>query len=284
MAHWMKLFAAQFAAAGLALTSLSSASMASDPGPRWTMDVMPYAWAPFLKGQTIINGRVADIDFTPIDVLKNLDALPFMGYAEARKDRVSFYGDVFYAKLGASGSLIRARNFGPIGVGVNISGDGEFEQLVAEFGGSYEVAKWNSGAGFTAFDVIGGFRYWRQELEVGVSATGAINIAGLQLVGGRAVARSGSVDWLDPLVGFRVRHGFAPGQEVFFRADVGGFDVGSELTWNVLGAYKFDFSVQNGVTYSGLLGYRILDIDYTKSSYSYDVLQHGPVMGLSLRF
>jgi len=36
----------------------------------------------------------------------------------------------------------------------------------------------------------------------------------------------------------------------------GGFDVGSKFSWNVLAAYSFDFAVRDGVTYSGVLGYR----------------------------
>ena len=51
-----------------------------------------------------------------------------------------------------------------------------------------------------------------------------------------------------------------------FRADVGGFDAGSQFSWNVLGAYSFTFAVRNGVTLSGLLGYRALSVDYEKGS------------------
>jgi hypothetical protein len=43
----------------------------------------------------------------------------------------------------------------------------------------------------------------------------------------RAIARSGDVDWVDPLVGFRVRPQLAPGQALVFRLDVGGFDAGN---------------------------------------------------------
>ena len=78
------------------------------------------------------------------------------------------------------------------------------------------------------------------------------------------------------------------GQELLLRADVGGFDVGSQFSWNVLAAYSFDFAVRNGVTYSGVLGYRALSVDYEKGSgaskYEYDVVQHGPLVGLAIRF
>jgi hypothetical protein len=104
----------------------------------------------------------------------------------------------------------------------------------------------------------------------------------------RPIARSGDMDWVDPLVGFRVRHQLAPGQGLVFRADVGGFDAGSQFSWNVLAAYSFTFAVRNGVTYAGLLGYRALSVEYEKGSgvnrYEYDVVQHGPVVGLTVGF
>lgn len=291
---------AKVLATALAALQCIAPAVASDPTPppadqRWAVEMAPYGWAPFLKGNTIINGRVADIDFTPRDVLTHLDAIPFMGYVEARKGQVVLYGDLFYAKLAGSGSMVRARNFGPVGVGVNVAARGEFEQLVAEIGGALEIARWQAGAShpsgfvpFTAFEVLAGVRYWSQDLSIGVDVAGAVNIAGLPISGGLAFARSGSVEWFDPLAGLRVRHAFAPGQELLLRADYGGFGVGSDRSWNLLAAYKFDFAVRDGVTYSGLMGYRMLDVDYSGTSgqvtYRYNVLQHGPLLGISARF
>jgi hypothetical protein len=72
------------------------------------------------------------------------------------------------------------------------------------------------------------------------------------------------------------------------RGDFGGFGVGSEFSWSALAAYSFVVAAQDGVTYSGILGYRVLDVDYEQGSgrtkYEYDVLQHGPVSGLTIGF
>jgi hypothetical protein len=80
----------------------------------------------------------------------------------------------------------------------------------------------------------------------------------------------------------------APGHELLLRGDVGGFGAGSEFSWNALATYSWQIAVSEGVTYSGVLGYRALDVDYEKGSgrskYRYDVLQHGPIMGLSIAF
>jgi hypothetical protein len=104
----------------------------------------------------------------------------------------------------------------------------------------------------------------------------------------RAIARAGDVDWVDPLVGLSLRHQVAPGQELLLRGDVGGFGAGSEFSWNVIGAYSFEVGVYYGVTVSGVLGYRALAVDFERGSgisrYDYDVIQHGPLLGLTASF
>ena len=278
-----------------AVALAATAAHASDPTPlpdapssQWRLEVTPYGWAPFLKGDATIKGRTAAVDFTPVDVLKHLNAVPFMGAIEARRGAFSVYGDIVYANVAGSGSFVRARNFGPVGATVGVSASAEFEQLVMEFGAGYELMKWHSGTSTTTLEVLAGARYWQQQLGVGVDVTGALNIGGLQISGNRAFARSGSVDWVDPLVGFKINHAMSPGQEVFLKADYGGFNVGSDHSWNLMGAYQFEWMVRDGVTYSGLLGYRLLDVDYSQGSdvteYRYNVLQHGPVMGMNINF
>lgn len=267
----------------------STSANIAEVRPQWTVHATPYGWLPFLNGTSTIRGRATDIDLKPIDVLENLDAVPWMSYTELRKGPLVLYNDIFYAKLGASGSEVRARDFGPILAGsFGASATLDFEQLVIELGGAYEVARWQGSSTFTAIDILAGARYWHQRLEVGVDIAGSVNIGGFELSGNRAINRSGSVDWVDPLIGVRLRHGLAPGQEVVVRADIGGFDIGSDLSWNLMGAYSFDIGVRDGITYTGVLGYRALDVNYSDgagpSRYRYNVLQHGPIVGLTVSF
>jgi len=56
------------------------------------------------------------------------------------------------------------------------------------------------------------------------------------------------VDWVDPLIGLRVRHLLAPGQQLMFRVNVDGFDVGSQFSWNAIAPYNFNICVSNGIT------------------------------------
>ena len=116
-----------------------------------------------------------------------------------------------------------------------------------------------------------------------------LNVADL-VIGSRgfAIAKSGSVDWIDPLLGARARLEIAPGQRLFARGDVGGFNVGSRFSWQAIGGYSFDFAEKNGITYSGIIGYRALYVDYTQgtgqSRYAYKMLQAGPVIGIGFQF
>ena len=289
------LYAALFAVS-LSIETVCAGDLESQPRIEdfrsgWTVHATPYAWLPFLDGQSIIRGRTTDIDLRPIQVLEHLDAVPWMSYVELRNGPLTLYNDIFYANLGASSGGIRVRDFAGAGAG-SLGGSAalDFEQLVIELGGAYEVTRWQHGAAptSTAIDVLAGARYWRQKLTVGIDIGASVDIPGFEISGDRAFARSGTVDWVDPLVGFKIRHGLLPGHDIIFRADIGGFDVGSELSWNLVGAYSFDLTVRDGAKYTGMVGYRLLDVDYTKGSdesrYEYDVLQHGPIMGLTVTF
>jgi hypothetical protein len=283
--------------AGSALATDPGATRASDdarllaPTNPWTLSVTPYGWLPFFNGDVTIKGRTVSVDVTPIELLEHLDAAPWMSYVEARKGPFAIYNDIVYAKVGVDANHARSID----GLNLNATANLKAELAIIEAGAAYEIARWQPGGSikdngpqrFTAFDLIVGARYWHQEMAISL-ALSAFDTTGLDVSGSRAVARGGSVDWVDPLVGFRIRHQLSPGHELVFRADVGGFDVGSQFSWNLMGAYSWDFAVRDGVTLSGLLGYRALSVDYAKgsglSTYEYDVVMHGPIVGLMAKF
>ena len=261
----------------LAAATMASAEDTVAPANQWTLSFTPYGWVPFLNGDQTVKGRTVSIDVNPIEVLEHLRRAPWMSYAEARRGPLALYNDVFYANLGIDANA--ARTFGSATLSASLGVD--FEQAIVEVGGAYEIAKWRSGGGSsTAIDILGGARYWYQDMAINL----AIGVGG----GGLIIARAGSVVWVDPVIGGRIRHQLAPGQDLVLRADIGGFDVGSQFSWNALAAYSWDIAVRDGVTYSGVLGYRALDVDYEQGSglnkYEYDVLMHGPIVGLTVGY
>jgi hypothetical protein len=54
-----------------------------------------------------------------------------------------------------------------------------------------------------------------------------------------------------------------------------------------LGGYGFDFGTYQGITFSGVIGYQAPSVDYKESEdrgrYKFDILQHGPILSLSMR-
>ena len=282
--------------AALASVGGTSAARSADFGPapapvapasQWRLSFTPYGWLPWLRGDMTVKGRSVDVKVDPIQVLDHLERVPFFGYGEARNGPIALYSDVFYANLGLTGSGIRSRSLAS-GITGTLSAAGglDFEEAVVEVGGAYEVMKLDP---HTAVDILAGARYWHQDMSINLALNASLtDLGGLDISRGFAIARSGSVDWVDPLIGGRIRYNLAPGQDFILRGDVGGFGVGSQFSWNTLAAYSFAFAKRDGVTYSGLLGYRALSADYEQGSgrtkYVYDVVMHGPVTGLTIGF
>jgi hypothetical protein len=75
---------------------------------------------------------------------------------------------------------------------------------------------------------------------------------------------------------------FTDSFSIFARADIGAG--GSSFTWNALAGAEFRFNSWGSL----FAGYRGLDLDYSSGSgadeFSYDMLMHGPFIGLEVRF
>jgi hypothetical protein len=263
----------------------------------WTFSFTTYGWLSWVKGDLTVRGRELEVDATPKQIIDALDwsGIPvWMSYSEARLGKLTLFNDIVYSKLAASGSFARSAQGRLASSTLSGSLQSSYTQAVLELGAAYEV--WSNGsqnaAGVTAIDVLAGARYWYQEVEVSADLAGTLaaggNIAGLTISGSRAIAKTGSVDWLDPVIGMRFRHQVAPGQKLTVRGDIGGFGVGSDFSWQAMATYDMRLLTAATHAVDAYLGYRALYVDYTKGSgdakYQYDMLQHGPVMGLAVRF
>ncbi|WP_252920351.1 hypothetical protein [Aurantimonas endophytica] len=252
----------------------------------WSFRFVPYGWVIAMDGTQTVRGRSVSVDASFIDILEKSDSLlALMGTFEARRGPLAFYSDVVWTKIGVESSNVRNRAPAPgvageLGTSVSL----DIEMAIVEGGVAYEVAR----SGGLALDVLGGARYWHQEAAVSSEISASVDVGDLELSGSRAFARSGSVDWIDPVIGARVRHEVAPGHELFLRGDIGGFGVGSDFSWQAVGGYGFEFGTYQGVTFSGVLGYRALSVDYSEGQgperYEFDMLQHGTILGISARF
>lgn len=254
----------------------------------WTFRFTPYGWLTSLNGSQTVKGRSVNVNASFVDIIDaTLDnggtLIGLMADLEARNGPFSIYGNFAWSKIGIESSGIRTRAASPdISGSVGSAAKVTFSMAILEVGAAYEVAHFGS----VGFDVLGGARYWYQRASLSFDRIGTFDTSDLSLANGVAIARSGAVSWLDGFVGARMRVAVAPGQELFVRGDIGGG--GSRFSWQAIAGYGFDFAEKNGVTYSGIIGYRALYVDYAQGEgrrrYAFDMLQHGPVVGLSLRF
>lgn len=257
----------------------------------WTLDFTTYAWLTWLSGESTVRGRSFDVSATPIEIVESLDwsTLPvWMSHAELRSGRFSLFNDIVYAKLAGSDAFERSGPGGRATLSGNVQAD--YEQATIELGGSYGLLSLNKwAAGPTLVEILAGGRYWYQDVNIRADADVNVDLPDLPVLSdGRVVARSGSVDWIDPFIGARVYQNVGLGKVFMLRGDIGGFGVGSDFSWQVIGTYHFELRALERLAIDGYVGYRALSVDYTEDSgnrrYEYDVLQHGPMLGATLRF
>lgn len=299
---------ASIAAAGLLLAGGASAQTATAPsdatGSPWTFTFAPYGWLTFISGTQTVAGQTLQANTNAFEMYAGSQSLiSLMAYAEARyEDRLGLFVDLVYANLTTGKSATRGVFLPGISGSSLASASVNYETLTLQFGVAYEVARVGpdrgaegprmAGIGQTAFDVVLGGRWWYQRLDATLDFFGtvSVNTPNLQLSANRSqvVARSGSVGWVDPLVGFRVRHHLAPGQRISLEVDLGGFGIGSRISAEAQLAYSLEFGNAIGVNWAGVLGYRALYVDYSQGSgssfFELNQLQHGPLLGVRGKF
>src|SRR6185312_4633846 len=172
----------------------------------WQFRVTPYAWLPSVNGDVTVRGQTADVDFSFWDIFDSgssgaeLDSLAaLMGYVEARKGPWGIYGDVVWGKFDCSGGAVTEHNpIASLKLSASANAGLDYETTMAESGLTYEVARWDGARSSTALDVLGGARYWNQELDLSLAVDVSVDAGnlGLKRSGSRAVARSGTLEWV----------------------------------------------------------------------------------------
>ena len=100
------------------------------------------------------------------------------------------------------------------------------------------------------------------------------------------VPLSANATWVDLVVGARGRAPIIQGVDAFFRADFGGFGIGtsSSLAWNLVAGLDWHVTEH----FSFLFGYRVLDIDESRgegaSRFAYDAKMQGAFTAFALQY
>lgn len=94
----------------------------------------------------------------------------------------------------------------------------------------------------------------------------------------RSVSRTD--DWWDPFVGLKARYYLSKPVYLTARADIGGFGVGADLSWQVNAGIGFHLtrSIFSEITY------RAYDVDYNHGGLDYDVFTHGVEVTTGITF
>lgn len=281
---------AQRPVAGTSETAQATAA-AADPD-KWRVGFTAYGWLINMNGNATTRGQTVDVNASFIDILQKSDSLmAFMGYFEADKGRVGLYGDLVWTKLGFQRSVTSYRNPLP-GLTLTLNGNAALTTAltVAEVGGLYEIHRWpGTEASFTAVDGLLGFRYWNNSVSASLDGIGTASYPALGISASRSigVSVSNTMQWVDPVVGLRLRHQFTPAHSLLVRGDIGGFGLGSQFTWQALGAYTYRWKA-GSFDLAAVLGYRALSTSYTNGSgfdaTGLNLVLHGPIIGVGIRF
>jgi hypothetical protein len=253
--------AAALGAAWLLVGTPSVARAEDDDPTAWRVTAIPYLWAAGLYGDVTVRGVDAHLDASFLDLVDHTDTLVGLeGHLEVARGPLGVYGDFFYVRT-------KVEDAGVTGLDVTT------KMWFIEFGAQYRVFDTTTDRvpGLT-FDVYAGGRYTNLELDLDPVAGPSLNQ---------------QVDWIDPLVGARLGVHFSEHVFVLLAGDVGGFGVGSDVAWSVMGllGYRWEGA---GLEWAVLAGYKALGQDYTTGSglnrFRWDVTMHGPILGLSIRF
>lgn len=230
----------------------------------WRFQITPYGWLPTIGGTVRPAPGLPTFEKTlsPGDVLERLNGAIFLT-GTARYGRLMFYGDLTWAQISETALAIVP------GIGIPVRVKGTVTQGSLTLGGGYSVIDTPA----FVLDALAGARIMHIEADVEAQAFLAPNFA---------IGAAGGVDktWVDPILGARFRWQFAPDWSLIGYGDVGGFDVGSKLTWQVVGTVNYRMTENLYLS----AGWRHMYFDYRERGQIIETDMSGPIFGATLRF
>ena len=214
----------------------------------WAFSLAPmYLWAVSIDGDQTVKGNDVDLDVPFSDIFDSLNGALTFHFEGVHKSRWGFFSDLNY--------ILLEMDDGPTDI--------DFNQIIFEVAGFYRFID-----GPHTVDGLGGVRYSSMDVELDFPGP-------LPKVDQRK-------DWVDPYFGLRWNWKFAEKWTTKLRGDIGGFGIGSDLTYNLVGLV--DFKPWKHVSLFG--GYRVLYQDYSTGSgtskFAFDATMHGPALGLNI--
>ena len=217
----------------------------------WHLVVSPYLWFPGVHGTLGLRERTVSIHASPGDLLSNF-RIGLMGAADLRHRRLLLPVDMIWIRLGDD----KALPFPGLG---ESSADVRASQFVLTPKIGYRVVDRDA----LKVDALTGLRYWHVGQNV------QFNPSGTEF--------SGSLNWVDPLIGGRIQAALSPKVSVTIAGDVGGWGAGSEMDYQVGGLLGYRIKP----SWTLQAGYRYLYVNY-RSGIIFDAATSGVMFGVSL--
>ena len=240
-----------------AATCVLMASAASAQDMDWKYALTAYLWTTKtgVSAETP-TGETVEAELSFSDALKDLD-FAFMGAFEARKGKWAFLFDGIYTKI--SGSATAEAGAG----GPSVNGALALRQKLFSGALAYRLP-----AEAVALDLLAGLRYNHLDANLTLSS------------GPAALATGVGTGWTDPFVGLRLRLPLNRQWTLTGYGDVGGFDPGSDLSWQASIGLRYAISGQ----FTADFGYRILKSEYETGGFLYDMRNDGLYAGVGIGF
>lgn len=221
------------------------------PGDQWRFQATPYVWMSSLDGtvKPFRSAPAADVNKSFSELMDSLDAAAFLT-ATARRGRFVLQGDLTHASTSDSTAL-------PLGLSARVKVRQSSATVTAGY--AVEVSEDSS------IDVMAGLRYW--DIDAAVDVPGLLS------------TRSGS-RFIDPIAAARWRQTLGPRWSSVLYADVGGFGVGSDATWQIVALANYQATAQVFVS----AGYRHQSLDYGDNGKRLDMSLSGPMLGVTYVF
>lgn len=248
----------QWSVLAASLVGCSSSSALAAEGA-WQHTVILYGMGAAIDGDAQIGDLKVPVDLSISDVF---DALEFGAMGAYRADNGTWSVTVDATFMGLGGS---SRTEGGL-----VKGDVDMDQT-------------------TLMGTVG--RRWTDNLEflfslAYVDLSTDLTVATTAPITGVVTTRNASKDasWVDPLLGLQYSVPIADDWRFTLRGDVGGFGIGSDLTYQVLTGFRW----QANETVGAVLGYRLIAFDYEdgqgQNYQRYDLLEQGPMAGITISF
>lgn len=259
----MSLLALLCAMPAMAQTSAQSTNPpAANEG--WQFDFTPFAWYAGIKGSVrddSLPEEGVSIEQKWSDVFAKLERA-LMGTFEVRYNRWGAIADAVDYRIRGGGTVTGGREI------VSLSAEGSLAQKF------YTVAAlYRARTGGTPIDILAGGRYTLTDWSIDITLVNPPFSTGLDVLKSNA-------SWIDPFVGARIQKPVSKRWLLTGSGDIGGFGVGSRLSMQGQATARFSFTDWFG----GNLGYRAISEDYEDRGFKYDVVNAGPMLGLSFRW